>query len=75
MNKESKLPVFTNVEFNGVWPVGSAAVVSAETPERAAWLLEAKLTEIGLRQPVKASDMKLFESNQEAVEILNDGDY
>lgn len=69
------MPVYTNNEFIGRWPVGSAAVVTADTPERAAELLAAELTRIGLRQTVKVADMKPFESTQESVVILCDGDY
>lgn len=69
------MPVYTNSDFIGRWPVGSAAVVTADSPERAAELLAAELTRIGLRQTVKASDMKPFESTQESVAILCDGDY
>lgn len=69
------MPVYTNNEFIGRWPVGSAAVVTADNPERAAELLAAELTRIGLRQTVKVADMKPFESTQESVAILCDGDY
>ncbi|MFY3647755.1 hypothetical protein ACOTET_26675 [Achromobacter xylosoxidans] len=69
------MPVYTNNEFIGRWPVGSAAVVTADTPERAAELLAAELTRIGLRKTVKVADMKPFESTQESVAILCDGDY
>ena len=75
MNKENRVPVFTNNEFTGRWPVGSAAVVTAGTPERAAELLAAELANIGLRQRINAGDMKPFDSAQEAVVILCDGDY
>jgi hypothetical protein len=73
--KEIGMPVYTNNDFIGRWPVGSAAVVAADTPERAAELLSAELARIGLRQTVQASDMTPFDSGQESVAILCDGDY
>jgi hypothetical protein len=75
VNKEKAVPVFTNNEFLGHWPVGTAAVVTAATPERAAELLAAELATIGLEQRVHVSGMKPVELAQEAVVILCDGDY
>lgn len=69
------MPVYTNTYFRGHWPVGTAAVVTANSPERAAKLLETELDRIGLGQPVEPEEMILFESNQESVAILRDGDY
>lgn len=69
------MPIYTNTNFCGHWPVGTAAVVTAESPERAAELLEAELAKNGLPQKVKPTDMWRHESDQETVQILCDGDY
>lgn len=69
------MPIFINTDFRGHWPVGTAAVVTAESSERAAELLEIALAARGLVQPVKAEDMRLYGPTQESVEILLDGDY
>lgn len=69
------MPIFVNTDFLGHFPVGTAALVTAETPERAAQLLEIALAARGLVQLVKAEDMRLYEPTQESVEILLDGDY
>jgi hypothetical protein len=72
---ESDVPIYINTDFRGHWPVGTAAVVTADTPERAAQLLEVALAARGLIQPVKAEDMRMYGPKHESVEILLDGDY
>ncbi|WYX08197.1 hypothetical protein WJ973_23775 [Achromobacter xylosoxidans] len=69
------MPVYINTDFRGHWPVGTAAVVAADSAEHAAQQLEAALSRRGLPQPVEAADMRLFLDEYEAVEILCDGDY
>lgn len=67
--------VWTNANFNGHYPVGSAAVVVCENAEEAARLLMAALAEVGLKQAVSADDMKLLDISFRHVDILVDGDY
>lgn len=69
------MKVYFNTEFNGRWPVGTAAIVAAESPERAAELLKAKLARVGLSQDVRPGSMILFEYQKEAAVLLCDGDY
>lgn len=63
---------YTHNDFRGRWPVGTAAVVMAETPELAATALEVELTSCGLKQDINPEDMQLLE---QGVRILCDGDY
>lgn len=70
--------IYTNNTFEGFYPVGSAAVVSAENAAAAAALLNHELETIGLKGDVKAGDMILFPSpgtGDEEVRILCDGNY
>ena len=64
--------VYTCTTFTGYYPVGSAAVVRANSPEEAAELLNKELIFFGLQGDVKAEDMIIFNDD---VKILNDGDY
>lgn len=52
------MQVYVNTRFLGHWPVGTAAVVVAESPERAAQLLEAALDAAGLIQVVLPDHMQ-----------------
>ena len=65
--------IYTCNNFDGHWPVGSAAVVRAECPEEAAILLSTELKRLGLKQIVNPDQMKLM--CNEAVIILCDGNY
>ena len=64
--------IFTCNSFTGHYPVGSAAVVTAETAGEAAEKLNAVLREQGLPGDATANGMKEFD---EGVVILCDGDY
>lgn len=75
MNKESNVQVYVNTRFLGHWPVGTAAVVVAESPERAAQLLEAALDAAGLIQVVLPEHMQPIDTSKEAVDVLCNGDY
>lgn len=68
------LKVYTCNSFRGHWPVGSAAVVIAESEEEAAKMLEERLSEIGLKQDVDESQM-IQASTEKQVIILCDGEY
>ena len=69
------MKVWTNNYFRGYWPVGSAAVVVANTPEEASSLLNEKLKEMGLEGDAKPEDMDQLKTNKPLVRVLNDGDY
>lgn len=66
------MKVFTNKTFNGFYPVGTAAVVIADSRGEAALLLEDMLRSIGLEQAVEPQEMDELTSG---VAILNDGNY
>ena len=63
--------------FTGHWPVGSAAVVYAETQTAAAELLNDVLKEHGLAGDAKPEDMQAFPSDGRCpeVRVLCDGNY
>lgn len=69
--------VYTCTSFKGYCPVGVAAVIVAETPERAADVLNYSLIEKGLTGDVKPEDMvKLCDTpDGERGKILCDGNY
>lgn len=75
-----KLKVFTNDNFVGFYPVGTAAVVVAESKEEASKLLAAKLASIGLATEENYwrnlnEDMVEIDLDDERVYVLNDGNY
>ena len=69
--------VYTCTGFSGFWPVGTAAVIVAASPERAAEILNYALIEKKLAGGVKPEEMfKLCETpDGERCKILCDGDY
>ena len=71
-----KMPfkVWTNNDFTGYYPVGTAAVVVAKTQKRAATLLNVELADKGLTADAKVEDMVEVPINKEYVDILHDGD-
>ncbi|CUR70308.1 hypothetical protein [Achromobacter xylosoxidans] len=69
------MPVYINTDFRGHWPVGTAAVVVADTPDRAAKLLEKALDERGLVQVIPPVHMVPISHTCESVAILCDGNY
>ncbi len=68
------MKIWTNNEFAGHWPVGTAAVVVAETPEDAAEYLNMFLAERGLG-PCEAKQFKEMPFEDGQVAILSDGNY
>ena len=66
--------IWTNNKFEGYWPVGTAAVVIADTAEKAAGYLNFLLCERGLGK-AKAEDMIEMEFEDGRVRILCDGNY
>lgn len=69
------MKVWTNTKFEGHNPVGVAAVVVADTPELAAYILNQKLLAYGLEQTAKAEDMDWLPTDHEQAVVLNDGHY
>jgi hypothetical protein len=67
-----RLKVYYNTDFEGLWPVGTSAVVVAESAEQAELLLTDKLVEIGLAYRGTMTEMDMTTPN--AV-ILQNGDY
>ena len=69
------LKAWTNNKFAGHWPVGTAAVVIAETDFEAASYLQDALKEHGLPQKVDPKEMTALILERGASRILCDGDY
>lgn len=69
------MKVWTNTEFTGHWPVGTAAVVVADTPNQACEALNAQLRSIGLPGNARSEDFRLIVTSKPNVTILRDGDY
>ena len=68
--------VWTNNKFQGMWPVPTAAVVIAETKERAEILLRRELKKWNLPQPDESGlEVKEVLLDEEGVVILQNGDY
>lgn len=67
--------VWTSTEFEGYWPVGTAAVVVAETPEAACELLKRELSARGLDQQITASQFVEIETTRPVAVVLRDGNY
>ena len=66
------LKVYYNTDFEGMWPVGTSAVVVAESAEQAESLLTDKLAAIGLAYRGTMTEIDITVPN--AI-ILQDGDY
>ncbi len=64
--------IYINDSFKGVWPVGVAAVVEADSAHEASKLLEAELRLRNLKQCIETKSMKPFTGG---ALIINDGDY
>jgi hypothetical protein len=67
-----RLKVYYNTDFEGLWPVGTSAVVVAESVEQAELLLTDKLAAIGLAYRGTMTEMDMTVPH--AV-ILQDGNY
>lgn len=72
---DSRMKVWTNTEFDGFWPVGTAAVVVADTVEQAAELLNMALVKRGLAPTAAADVFELVSVESPAAIVLRDGDY
>ena len=72
------MKVWTNNKFTGVWPVGTAAVIVAETKHRAAEYLANAIKAAGLQPAIKSQlieDMREVKMDDGFVDILRDGEY
>ncbi len=67
--------IYTCKGFTGHYPVGTSAIVSAESASDAAKLLNIALIAGGLKGDAKPSEMVIFHANKESVRVLNDGNY
>lgn len=68
--------IYYNTSFQGHYPVGTSAIVCADSPEQAATMLENILKAEGLEQIVPVESMIAFSDNSEpSVLILNNGNY
>ena len=70
--QKQRLKVYYNTDFEGLWPVGTSAVVVAESAEQAELLLTDKLAAIGLAYRGTMTELDITVPN--AI-ILQDGDY
>lgn len=67
------MKIFTCNDFKGVWPVGTAALIIAETKEEAEHML---IAELNSRKLYQNQPFALKEIDQiKQVVILNDGEY
>lgn len=69
------MKTYTNNKFTGHYPVGTAAIVRASSPEEAALFLNGTLKQAGLDGDAKAEDMVEWPAKREVVRILVDGNY
>lgn len=71
------MKVFTCNSFKGVWPVGTAAVIVAESKETAFSLLSSALSGRGMKQSPEftVDEIDELDTSVPSVEILCDGDY
>jgi len=67
--------IYTNNQFSGFYPVGTAAVIVAPTADIATAILNAKLEAHGLPADAEEIDMELITTDEEGVRILCDGNY
>lgn len=69
------MKVWTNNKFHGHYPVGTAAVVVADTAGQAAEMLAAELKKVGLLAPVTEDQFEQLPTSRHGVRVLCDGDY
>ena len=65
--------VWTSTDFEGVWPVGTAALVVAATEEEARETLSLAIKKEGL--PKSEFTLQEIELSERAAYVLNNGDY
>ena len=67
--------IWYNNQFDGFYPVGTAAVVVAENLDLAVNILNRQLKMIGLPESAEHSQFTEISTNERAAIILNDGNY
>jgi hypothetical protein len=65
---------WTITDFEGHYPVGTAAIVIAENVNMAITILEDKLKQEGLQQQIKPEQLIPMAAGARYVRILNNGD-
>lgn len=75
LKEQTRMNTYTCTQFSGFWPVGSAAVAVANTPEEAATLINQQLKEIGLPGDAEEKDMVPMDISKPHAVILLDGNY
>lgn len=66
---------WTITGFEGHWPVGCSAVVTADDVELACRLLEEELASRGLPQTIKPEQLVPMVTKARYVRVLTDGNY
>lgn len=66
---------WTITDFKGHWPVGCAAIVTADDTETACRWLERELASRGLPQQIKPEQLVPVVTSTRWVRVLNDGNY
>ena len=61
--------------FKGYYPVGTSAIVTAETKKLAKQYLEKELKDMGLEQRIYDCDLTELQGQKSQVLVLCDGDY
>ena len=69
------MKVWTNNKFEGHWPVGTPAVVVAESAGQATAMLNDELERIGLPRSATETDFEQLMTSKPIVRILQDGNY
>ena len=69
------MKIYFNRTFKGHYPVGTSAVIVAESRVAGRKLLEAELERHGLLQKIPAADMQEIDVTEAQVVILCDGNY
>lgn len=69
------MKVFTSTAFEGHWPVGTAAVIFAETIEDACQLLATAVAQCGLKQEIRPTMLVEVDPTVPAAIVLRDGEY
>lgn len=69
------MKVYTNNQFEGMWDVGTAAVVVAPSKAEAVKLLKEKLEPIGLGKDVCEEQFYELETKHGFALVLRDGNY
>lgn len=69
------MKVWTNTRFPGHYPVGTAAVVVADTAGQAAEVLNDELERVGLGRPATADQFDRLPTTRHIARVLLDGDY